>query len=401
MDAEVTIVGAGLAGLTAAHHLAAAGRTVTVLEAGDAVGGRVRTEHVDGYLLDRGFQVFNTAYPEPARVLDIEALHLRPFTPGALLMRAGGRHRVGNPLRSPLSLAATVTAPLGPLPGRLALAALSAKIATLPVDRLLAHPETTTGRYLRDAGVSVEVVEGFLRPFLSGVFLERELTTSSRLFALVWRCFLRGTSALPEAGIGEIPAQLARGLPPGSVLVKRPVDTLDELRAGSPVVLVATDPATAHALLPELGPAPAMTSVTTFYHSCAEPPVGEPVLCLDGESRSPITNAVELTAAAPSYAPPGRHLVATSVLGTEVDEPTVRAGLRDWFGAAVAEWELVETVRLGQATPRQTPPLGCLRRPVRARPGVFVAGDHRDTASVQGACVSGRRAAAAILKELR
>lgn len=401
MDAEITVVGAGMAGLCAAYHLASAGRTVAVLEAGDDVGGRVRSESVDGYVLDRGFQVFNTAYPEPVRLLDVGSLHLRPFTSGALIFRGGRGHRLAHPLRSPRDLRAGVLAPLGPLRGRLALAALSAKAALLPVDRLLAAPETTTGRHLRDAGVSAEIVEGFLRPLLSGIFLERELTTSSRVFTLEWRCLLRGMAALPESGMGEIPRQMARRLAPGTIALNRPVASLDEVTGTSRAVLVATDPVSAHSLLPELGPPPTMTSTTTFYYSCAEPPLDEAILCLDGESRSPLTNAVVLTAAAPSYAPRGRHLVAGSVLGTEMAEPQVREALRDWFGPAVADWEVVETVRIRQATPRQAPPLGSLRRPVRVRPGVFVAGDHRDTASLQGACVSGRRAAAAILEELR
>jgi predicted NAD/FAD-binding protein len=196
---EVVVVGAGLAGLACARHLRTAGLAVTVLEASDAVGGRVRTDVVDGMLLDRGFQVHNTGYPEAQRVLDHEALSLRPFAAGALV-RVGDRlHRVGDPRRLPTWAPGTVLSPIGSLKDKVLIARLAAEAALLSPDALLSRAETSTYDALKARGLSDTVVDRFFRPFLSGVFLEDGLDTSSRLFDLLWRSFARGTQCVPRA----------------------------------------------------------------------------------------------------------------------------------------------------------------------------------------------------------
>lgn len=389
--ADAVVVGAGLAGLACARRLAAAGLEVEVHEAGDAVGGRVRTDVVDGMLLDRGFQVHNTAYPEAQVVLDHEALDLRPFAAGALV-RVGDRlHRVGDPRRRPGWALSTAASPIGSLPDKARVAATSLR-AMGPVDRLKRAPETTTRQALRDRGFSDTVVDRFFRPFLSGVFLEDQLETSSRFFDLVWRSFALGTQCVPAAGMGAVPAQLARGL---DVHLERPVAALDRR---TPVV-VATGPTAAAALLPQL-PAPRTNSVTTLYHLADAPPVDEPAVVLDGEASGPVVNSIVLTNAAPSYAP-GRVLVSSSVVTGDPSEPGVRAHLERLYGVSTAAWEHVATYDVREALPSQAPPLGGLRKPVRLEPGLYVCGDHRDTGSIQGALVSGRRAADALLLDLR
>ncbi len=403
--AEVVVVGAGLAGLAAARRLTTAGVEVVVLEAGTAVGGRVATDVVDGFLLDRGFQVHNTAYPEAARVLDHKALDLRAFTPGALV-RVGDRlHRVADPRRRPLAAPGTLLAPIGSPADKARVALLAARDALAPAGRLTSGPETTTYEALRRRGLSDTVIDRFLRPFLAGVFLERELTTSSRFFDLVWRTFARGTVCVPAGGMRRIPGQLAAALPAGVVhtgvrvtgLADGTVDT-DQGPVRAPVTVVATDPVTAAALLPGL-PEPRMLAVTTVYHAAPEPPVGEPTLVLDGEGRGPVVNSMVLTNAAPSYSPDARALVSTSVLGTDPpDDAALRRELERLYGVATADWEHLATVRVPHALPAAPPPLGTLRKPVDLGGGLFVAGDHRDTPSIQGALVSGRRAADAVLR---
>jgi phytoene dehydrogenase-like protein len=408
-DTEVVVVGAGLAGLTAALHLTAAGVEVTLLEAGDDVGGRVRTDLVDGYRLDRGFQVFNTAYPELARVLDVEALDLRPFTPGALLYRAGRFHRVADPRRRPRLALATAHAPIGPARDKLRLATLTARCVLTPPQRLLDRPDRTTAEALAAAGLSEEIVERFLRPLLSGVFLDSELTTSSRFFELIWRCFALGTQGVPAAGMAAIPRQLADRLPPGVLRLHSPVSAVDPhgvRTEDGPVtaraVVVAADPPAAGRLLPAAGPTPRMHPSSTLYHSAEADPVGEPTLCLDADRRGLISSSVVLTAAAPGYAPPGRALISTLVVGpVEPAEPAVRAQLREWFGPRVDGWDHLASYRIPVGTPAQPPPMHRLRRPVRVGAGRYVAGDWRDSASTQGAAVSGRRAARAVLADLR
>ncbi|MDQ6649548.1 MAG: FAD-dependent oxidoreductase, partial [Actinomycetota bacterium] len=257
--ADVVVVGAGLSGLAAAIRLSGAGLDVRILDSADAVGGRVRTDVVDGLRLDRGFQVYNTAYPESARLLDHEALDLRAFVPGALVWVDGRRHLVADPRRRPLDAVGTLRAPIGTLADKLRLAQLAAEDALLPVDRLLHRPERTTYDELRARGLSPTVIERFFRPFLSGIFLERDLTTSSRFFDLVFRTFARGDLAVPATGMAAIPEQLAAGLPADSLHLRTAVRSLDAKgvdtdagRVSARAVVVATAAPAAADLLPGL-----------------------------------------------------------------------------------------------------------------------------------------------------
>ena len=406
MSLDVIVVGAGLAGLAAAHHLHRAGREVAVLEAGDAVGGRVRTDVVDGYRLDRGFQVFNTAYPEAAAVLDYGRLDLRRFVKGASVRYQGRDHRLVDPRQQPRSAPATVASPLLPWRDKVAVAAFSAWCGYAPVDRLTGGTDTTAVEALRRAGMGEAAVERFIRPFLSGVLLDPELSASGSYMRLIWRTFVRGQVAVPAAGMQAIPEQLAAGLPAGTVRLGVAVEAVtdagvavaggDEVRA--PVVIVATDGSTACRLLPELTP-PAWNGVTTFYHSVPARPAGEPLLVLDPEGGL-IANTVVISTAAPGYAPAGRSLVSTSVAGARREEPDlearVRARLAALYGGMESDFDPVATYRVDRAQPASPPPLR-LRREVRVGAGRFVCGDWRDTSSIQGALVSGRRAARAVL----
>lgn len=400
--ADVVVVGAGLAGLACTRRLAQAGVDVELLEARARVGGRVGTDVVDGMLLDHGFQVHNTAYPEAQRVLDHAALDLRPFSAGALV-RVGDRlHRVGDPRRVPGWAAATVTAPIGSLRDKALIGLLAARDALASPARLLAAPETTTYQALRGRGFSDTVIDRFFRPFLSGVFLEDRLDTSSRFFDLVWRSFVLGTQCVPAAGMAALPAQLAERLPAGVLQLDTPVTRVAAGRLDDRsvrAVVVATDPAAAVRLLPGLA-LPPLLDVTTHYHLAPDPPVPEPAIVLDGEAAGPVANSVVLTNAAPSYAP-GRHLVSSSVVSGDASEPAVRAHLSRLYDVDTSQWQHVARYDVRGALPSQAPPVGRLRKAVRLEPGLYVAGDHRDSASIQGALVSGRRAALAVLADLR
>ena len=397
---DVVVVGAGLAGLACARHLTAAGVQVTVREAEPEVGGRARTDEVDGLLLDRGFQVHNTGYPEAARVLDHAALDLHAFAPGALVRIGDRLHRVGDPRRVPAWAPSTVRAPIGSLADKARIARSAVFAGLAPPARLLARPETTTAQALRDRGFSPTVIDRFLRPFLSGVFLEDRLDTSSRFFDLVWRSFARGAQCLPASGIRALPRQLADRLPDGTVQLSRPVRRVAPGRADDArvrAVVVATDPPGAGRLL-DL-PVPRMHGVTTHYHLAPDPPVREPAIVLDGERSGPVVNTVVLTNAVPSYAP-GRHLVSSSVVSGDAAEPAVRAHLARLYDVDTRSWQHVARYDVREALPDQSPPMGTFRRPVRLRTGLYVCGDSRDSASIQGALVSGRRAATAVLQDL-
>ena len=406
--APVVVVGAGLAGLACARELVARGREVTVLEASDGVGGRVRTDVVDGFQLDRGFQVHLTSYPEAARVLDHAALDLRAFQPGALVWHGGRSHRVGDPFRRPVDLIPTLRAPIGTLPDKLRIALLRRRVRSSPPADLLRGPDGSTRDALRDAGFSPTIVERFFQPFLAGVLLDPELATSRRLFDVYWRSFADGDAVLPAAGMGAIPTQLAAALPEGTVHLRSTVTSVgqDEVGladgrrvSGSAVVVATEGPAAARLLgLPDPGSRP----VCCVWFAADEAPWEEPVLLLDGEGGGPASNVVVHTNVAPSYAPPGAALVACAVVGAgSLDlAAQVRSQLRRWFGSVVDSWRHLRTDVIPHGQPEQLPPFPA-RRSVRHGSGAYVCGDHRDTASIQGALFSGRRAAEAVDAGLR
>lgn len=407
-ETDVVIVGGGLAGLAAARRLHRAGVPWLLLEAGDRLGGRVATDQVDGYLLDRGFQVLNTAYPRLGTLLDLAALDLGWFTSGVLVRRGDRLDRLVNPLREPTGAARTATAGAGSLVDRLRLAALAIGCATLPVSRLLAAAETTSEAALRRAGLSDAIIEELLRPFLSGVLIDRELETSSHVLAMVLRSFARGRIGLPAHGMGALPRAVADPLPADLIELDTPVAEVAPGRVRTQAgdiacraVVVAVDPPAAATLLPRLVRV-RMHSYTTYYHAAESAPLDEPILLVDGDRRELVANTVVPSNAAPTYAPAGRHLVATSVVGPQAPpEPVIRRELDRLYGRSTADWTHLTTVSIPDALPAAPPPQGRLRKPVALGDGLFVAGDHRDSPSIQGALASGWRTAGAVLAALR
>ncbi|MGC5319268.1 FAD-dependent oxidoreductase [Micromonospora arida] len=407
-ETDVVIVGGGLAGLAAARRLHRAGVPWRLVEAEGRLGGRVATDVVDGHLIDRGFQVLNTAYPRLGTLLDTDQLNLGYFTSGVLVRKGDKLLRLVNPLREPTGGPGTALAGVGSLLDRLRFAALATGCATLPASRLLAAPETTAETALRRAGLSDAIIEELLRPFLSGVFIDRELSTSSHVLAMVLRSFARGRIGLPAEGMAALPRAVAAPLPADLLDLDTPVAEVTSGRVRTQAgdircraVVIAVDPPAAAALLPVLA-AVRMHSYTTYYHSATEPPLTEPILLVDGDRRELVANTVVLSNAAATYAPAGRHLIATSVVGPTVPpEPTIRAELTRLYGRSTADWTHLTTVAIPAALPAAPPPQGRLRKPVALGEGLFVAGDHRDSPSIQGALTSGWRAAGAVLDELR
>jgi len=397
------VVGAGLAGLACAQRLSRAGVEVVVLEAGDGVGGRVRTDAVDGFRCDRGFQLLNPAYPVLGHVVDPRELDLHAFVAG-VRVATGDRHALlADPRRQPGWVLPTVTAPIGSLLDKLRFAAWAAS-SLQPVRRLVRRRDRTLAESLDRAAVSGPLRRGVVEPFLAGVLAEWEGTTSANFAALLLRSFVLGSPAVPSLGMGRLPELVAASLPAGAVrlgvrvrsVTGRGVDT-DDGHLPARAVVVATDPPSAGRLTGL--PTPAMKSLTTFWHTAPAAPTRLPVLHLDADRRGPVVNTAVLTNVAPSYAPAGRPLVATTVVGADGSsqaERAARAHAGVIYGVGTADWELVTTSVVRDALPVQAPPLQ-VRQPVTVGDGLFWAGDHRDTASIQGALVSGRRAATAVL----
>ncbi|QFZ18203.1 NAD(P)/FAD-dependent oxidoreductase [Saccharothrix syringae] len=396
---DVLVVGAGLAGLSAARVLSGAGVEVAVVEAGDGVGGRVRTDVVDGVRFDRGFQILLPAYPALAAV-DLGALDLRHFRPGVFVQRAGRHDLLADPRDGVHAWRGAVTQRvLGPR-DLAVLAKLSVRDLVGPVRAITEGRDRTTRAELARLGFSARAVAGVLQPFLAGVFLEPELTTSARFFHLVWRSFARGGAAVPAFGMGELPRQLARGLDVRlgtrvAGLVGNGVRLADGTRVRADHVVVATDGTTADRLLPGLG-APAWNGVTTWYLRPPVAPLRDPTLVVDADA-GPVVNTAVLSEVAPEYSP-GAPLVQASVLGAATEDE-VRAHLSVLYGRPTRDWEVLARYEVPRALPAMPAPHR-LRAPVRVAPRRYVCGDHRDTSSIQGALVSGRRAARAVLEDM-
>lgn len=413
MNFDVLVVGAGVSGLVAAVELKRRGYSVLVLEASDAVGGRVRTDVVDGFLLDRGFQVLLTAYPEARRCLDYTALALKEFEPGAIIRHNGKFHRVADPMRRMRKILGSAFAPIGTPADKLLVAELRSELLGMEIDQILSEPEESTLANLREYGFSDKIIERFFRPFLSGIFLDPELNTSARMFHFVYRMFAQGMAAIPNGGMQAIPRQLAARLDEGSIRFHSPVQHVWEggvrLESGeefnTATVVVACDPVRGARLLPEAGIRTAMRGVECLYFAAADAPIGERYLVLNGEGNGPINNLCVPSVIAPGYAPAGCHLVSVTVLHSALSEDhllhDVRQQLRDWFGDGANSWEYLRSYRIQDALPDQSLEHGGVSMsPVRVRPGLYVCGDHRGTASLNGAMLSGRRAAEAVCGEI-
>ncbi|MGV3664454.1 MAG: protoporphyrinogen/coproporphyrinogen oxidase [Prosthecobacter sp.] len=411
---RIVIVGAGLAGLACARVLAGAGRRFTLLEASDAVGGRVRTDKVEGFLLDRGFQIFLPAYPEARRVLDYEALDLCPLYRGVDVFVKDRFHRMADPLAHPLTAMQNFRDQIVSLRDKWTMLLLRKEVFGMrepPRDQ----PNMETEDYLVKFGFSESVIEKFFRPFFGGVFLEKDLRTSAAMLQFLFAMFDRGGSALPARGMQAIPEQLAVAVPPGSLRLNAPVAAVRAgevtLNSGEVLhadhVIVAVSEEAAHRLLPqnEAGAPLPGRSTTSLYFASPDMPPGAPILHLDGDGRGPVNTVAVLSRISPHYAPPGQHLISASIIGspssTELEQ-VVREQMRAWFGdAVVARWRHLRTyqIRHAQSESRQLK-LGSAPLPAVIEPGLYRCGDWCEDVSINGALLSGRRAGEAVMKAL-
>ncbi|MEY3035130.1 MAG: hypothetical protein RLZ86_1752 [Actinomycetota bacterium] len=400
---DVVVVGGGLAGLAAARTLHDAGVDVHLIEAADAPGGRVRTDEVDGFLLDRGFQVILTAYPELARQFDVDALDLCAFDPGALVWMGGRGHEVSDPFRKPTSLISTAVAPVGSVLDKGRIALLRRRVKSGRAADLLRGDDTTTRAVLEKAGFSPTMLDRFFRPLVGGIQLDPELTASRRMFDIVFRMLAEGDAAVPAGGMQRLPEQLASRVPTSrihlSTEVRHVAPGAVTIADGSVVeataVVVATEGPVAHRLVPI--PDVASRSVSCVYFDAPAAPTSSKAIVLDGDGLGPVLNVAVMSNISPFYAPSGRHLVAAALPGIlEGDlEAAARTQLTAMFGRSVEQWRHLRTYRIPHGQPDQSPPFSPKKK-IGLGDGLFVCGDHRDTASIQGALFSGRRTGEAV-----
>ena len=414
-ECDVVVVGAGLSGLATARQLTVAGLNVHVIEASDDIGGRVRTDVLDGMLLDRGFQLYNPSYEEGARILDLNSLDVKSFSAGVIVSIEGRNHRLADPRHEPSWAIDSLLAPVGSIKAKLALAQYAIKISVGSFE--FDDVDQRTGAFL-ERKFGKELTNKLLRPFLAGVFLDDNLDTSKRFFDTVLRSFVRGTPGVPAQGMQQIPRQLATQLNPASIHLNTTVESVSpqhvmtsqgSIRCRS--VVIAANARSAAALIPQVV-APPSQGVTTWYHLADNDPRelagGHSTILVDGkrydngsiDSTRPLVNTVVLTNAAPSYAP-DRVLVSSSALGvldSVQAESAVRSHLASLYAVPNSGWQHVATYPVPDALPAMLPPHAIAKNP-RVGDGIYLAGDYREVSSINGAFVSGRRAATAVLED--
>jgi phytoene dehydrogenase-like protein len=424
MDSEqdpIIIIGAGMAGLACATWLHRAGRPVLVLEAADAVGGRVRTDVTpDGFRLDRGFQILLTDYPEARRMFDYGALDLKCFRSGAVIRLADGRETtLENPLQAPAAAVTALASPIGTFADKLLIARLALQLQNQTPEQLLAHPAVTTLEFLRRYGWSEQIIDSFFRPFFGGVYLDRELNTASNFFEFVFQQFVKGEAALPALGIQQLPEQLASRLPVGAVRLHTPVAAvLDEGRAvrlasgetlTAAAVVVATDGPTAAELLNTepltLGePTTARHTTCTYFATAGRTPShGHRLLHLDAAPGALVHNVAFPAEVSSAYAPPGQKLVSVSTHGEHglTDEELtarLRTELAAWFGPVAQTWRHLRTYRVAYALPVYGPGQP-VQQPLQLAEAIFQCGDWAAYPSLNAALGTGRQVAELLLSK--
>lgn len=398
------IIGGGLSGLTAARQLQKDGIDFLLLEATNRLGGRVKTDVISGFRLDHGFQVLLTAYPEAQRWLDYEKLDLRSFAPGALLLYPNGqKDRIGDPLRDFSSLIPTVTSSAGNLLDKMRILRLKTRLGNMSIEEIFQQKEKSTLAVLSEEyGFSQQMIDRFFKPFFAGIFLEKDLLTSRRMFDFVFKMFSEKDTAIPNLGMGEIPKQLASPLPQDSIRYDARVSKIEKqtvyLEDGSsfsaPHIIVATE---ATGFVKEVADVKTNYQSTTHVHFISdESPIKKPLIALNTKASRISNNICSIGEVADGYAPHGKNLISIAVVGkrnmSNVElRKAIKKELELWFGKAVQDWEHLHTRTVEYALPNQVNvQQKIMNQEMQIRDGLYACGDFQLNGSINAAMRSGR-----------
>jgi protoporphyrinogen oxidase len=405
----VIIIGAGVAGLTCAKYLHEKNIPFTILESTGAIGGRVQTDRIGGFLLDRGFQILLTAYPEAQSLLDYDGLNLKKFQSGAMIRMADESvSTMANPFKEPSAMFSTLFSKVGTLADKMRILRLVFETEGLKDDEIFQKKGISTLEYLENFGFSEQMIHNFFKPFFGGVFLENQLVTSSNFFEFVFKQFYKGDASIPALGIQEIPKQIAAGLPQDNIRFKTKVikiqDKMVWLESGEKLsaekIVLATDAYQADKLLDKTPNRPFNTTTCTYF-SGENSPLKRKMLMLNTNRNSVVHNLCIPSDIAPDYAPKGKSLISVSTHGLDLfDEQDlakkIKIELGKWFGKEVENWQYLKSYHIPQALPTygQT----CVIAPIKISENLYQCGDQTAYPSLNATMLTGRLVAEELAK---
>ncbi|TFV97861.1 FAD-dependent oxidoreductase [Algoriphagus kandeliae] len=406
-EEKIYIIGAGLSGLIAALELEKSGFQPIILEASDRIGGRMKTDEVDGFLLDHGFQVLNTAYPEVKKYLDFQALHLKKFDPGAVIFDENESYIISDPLRNPLKVVSMAFSKVGTFMDKVKMFTLTQDLKQKSLDEIFSSKSIPTHQYLKDYGFSDQIIENFFKPFFRGIFLEKHLNTSSRMFEFIFKMFAIGHAAVPEKGMGEIPAMIREQLSSTQIYFNHPVEEVQ----GSTVLLKNGEQLEADRIIIAVQPDKVMKqlqgqfappqSVINLYFSLQKSFLARPMIgLLPGEHL--VNNIVFMDDVSPEYSKDGKALLSVTVLESDLDEKElirqVQKELSQISGIKSDFFKFIKSYHINYALPhvddlKYTIPF----TECKISDQVYLAGDYLLNGSINAAMTSGRIAAEAVI----
>ena len=413
MKPKITIIGAGISGLTAAVFLNKNGFEVQILEASDRAGGRIKTDIINGFRLDQGFQVLLTEYPETKALLDYDKLNLKRFLPGATVLYDGGQFQIADPFRRPSALFATLFAPVGSLKDKLNTFFLKNKLVKIEVQDIFNQPQNDTVSQLKKYGFSQKMIDRFYKPFFSGIFLENDLKTSSNMFDFVMKMFSQGDAAIPELGMEEIPKQLVAMIPENTIHYNVKVTSIENNRIicengqifETDKIIIATE-ATGFASNYIPKSKQNFNQVTNVYFEAKMAPTNKAVVVLNASNTKKwVNNLTVMTNISKKYAPENKVLIAVSLNGIlEINDETLaenmKTELKTWYGNQVNDWKMIKTYRIKYALPNQDSVSNELSESdIKINENLLICGDHLLNGSINAAMKSGRLVAELICNE--
>jgi phytoene dehydrogenase-like protein len=412
MKPTITIIGAGIAGLTAAVYLHKKGFEVKILEATERAGGRIKTDIINCFRLDQGFQVLLTEYPETKALLDYKKLNLKRFLPGATVLYDGGIFEIADPFRRPSATLSTLFAPVGSIKDKINTLFLKNKLLKISVENIFEQPQTNSIEQLKKYGFSDKMIALFYKPFFSGIFLENDLQTSSNMFDFVMKMFSEGDAAIPELGMEEIPKQLVAMLPDDSIFYNQKVHKIEENKIicesgqvfESDKIIIATE-AIGFAKKYINASKHYFHSVSNVYFEAKIAPTKKAVVVLNAsKNKKWVNNLTVMTNISKAYAPKNKVLIAISFNGIpNISDDDLAENMKNellnWYGNQVNDWKMLKAYKIKYALPNQDLVTNDLSMSeIQINDNLFICGDHLMNGSINAAMKSGRLVAELIDK---